>query len=485
MKLYTNPKPLFMVFLVVLGITPCHAADKDFSPPSDSQKVWKAGFAEFFSETLSLENRYLKSSLPLLLIERLGDCDEHLLSAEEIENYRTALLEEEVRKHEKTLGAEWSKRDALLFSPDKKNRDKNYKIYTEKIAASRAEIEYLSSLETVDIPVEETKPISFWEGNLEGTLIGFEGINHETLTSENDLDLLVYGYLEEIEDYIFIDVRAYSGILKRVVFRYEDAAVREDLALVVTALSKDLATVLLGREWASLTIVPNPSDGVIFIDGELAGIGRTTVSFLKPGKRTVMITAPGHDDARKEIELNVQEERVIEITAPAKILGDITINSIPDGADVFVGSVWSGRTPAVIGRPEKAKQLILRLEGYEEKRHVLSPLSPEELSFTLSGDLTDWVQEIEKKKNAFYTSFGLFVISIPLPVIFYASAQNSFIGGTEIIESGNYESIDRLEKQKDRFLVLYFGGIGISGGLFVNMIYRLFDYIRSGEKLHY
>jgi hypothetical protein len=478
---------ILITFIFLFSIGPLFSADtnEEFTPPSAGEKSWIAGFSTFSVENISLENRYLKSSIPLLLIEKIRDCDTHLLSENEIGYRRQTILDNELSAVKKSLSDNRTKRDELLFSVDKRVTEKNYKKYTEEIEADTARLEYLEGLDIESIIVEEEKPIEFWEGNLEGKLIEFNGINPAGVVKKSTLDLLVYGFLEEIEDYIFVEVDVYSAAAGEIIFEYEDAAAREDLEIVVEALSNDLATVLLGREWATLTVVPDPPESSIYLDGELAGIGTTVIRFLETGMRNIRITARGHIDSFLDVDLGVQDQLIIEMTAEKKELGEITIESFPEGADLFISSVWMGRTPVTVPRPDISSQVIIRLEEFEEKKFILTPDSPESITYSLSRDIINWTKEIEGKKNSFYNSFGYFVLSLPLPVMLYGSYQNYYIALEDLKDSGNTDEIRRILNTGTALYYSYLGGVTISTGLFINMLYKLFDYIRSGEKLHY
>ncbi|MFW5812436.1 MAG: hypothetical protein ACOCWS_05565 [Alkalispirochaetaceae bacterium] len=117
---------------------------------------------------------------------------------------------------------------------------------------------------------------------------------------------------------------------------------------------------------------------------------------------------------------------------------------------------------------------------------MLSPTSPSLLRRELLPRQIVWEDVVEEKKERFYRSFGWFVLSLPAPIILngvYGNLTTLFPDGSTRTGLSTQEAEERLD-QANTLFYSYYATLGVSVALFGNMLFRLIDYIRTGEGYH-
>jgi hypothetical protein len=151
-----------------------------------------------------------------------------------------------------------------------------------------------------------------------------------------------------------------------------------------------------------------------------------------------------------------------------------------------VGSIWQGVTPITLDRPEVAQTVMLEREGFLEETVVLSPEAPPTINRELVPDPGNWPEIVEQRRDRFYRSLGWFALSLPVPIILngmFTDIEALFPGGEPAPDLSDAEA-ERLARTANTLLWTTRGTAAISGGLFVNMMVRLIQYIRAGEYSH-
>ncbi|HXV36186.1 MAG TPA: PEGA domain-containing protein, partial [Myxococcota bacterium] len=141
---------------------------------------------------------------------------------------------------------------------------------------------------------------------------------------------------------------------------------------VVADQPQALEPVALVQADARLRIESTPSDAQVVVD-ELAS-GRTPVELeLASGAaHEISLFKSGHELATRSVELEVGQRRTLHVQLTPR-LGSVELITRPDGATLLVdGKVvgTSGRTFRLLAVPQT---LVIRKDGYEEKRVALTP----------------------------------------------------------------------------------------------------------------
>jgi hypothetical protein len=112
-----------------------------------------------------------------------------------------------------------------------------------------------------------------------------------------------------------------------------------------------------------LSIVTNPSDAVVYIDGSL--IGRTPLNVtLEEGTKNLSVSKSGYVTYTETLVLNRNISKSITLT-PIVQNYQLSVITSPSGADVYVNNAYIGRTPLNVTLEAGTKNLRIERSGYE------------------------------------------------------------------------------------------------------------------------
>jgi PEGA domain len=94
------------------------------------------------------------------------------------------------------------------------------------------------------------------------------------------------------------------------------------------------------------------------------GTAPGTVEDLREGNYTIFFHKEGWPDSRTEVQLEAGEVRPVEY---AFFHGEVTINSVPNGAEILCGTVSLGFTPLTVALPAGNQVLTARLKNYPDR----------------------------------------------------------------------------------------------------------------------
>src|SRR3989440_1382070 len=94
------------------------------------------------------------------------------------------------------------------------------------------------------------------------------------------------------------------------------------------------------------------------------GIAPGTAEDLREGNYTIFFHKEGWPDSRAEVQLRAGEVRPLEY---AFFHGEVTITSIPNGAEILCGTVSLGFTPLTVALPAGNQVLTARLKNYPDR----------------------------------------------------------------------------------------------------------------------
>jgi len=478
-----RPPPILPQFLLLLASRAPAEAPAAIKAPADDEPQWTVGVASFAGRDLEEENRYLLHSFPLALRERLGSVRLHFFTPLEQEGYRRAVLRRAVRRRGQELEKLRRERDALFFQerpPGELQRERES--YERRLRQAAEELAGLAALDPAGVQLPERKEVRFASGPRGELLLPEAAPAPLAAATEHKVNLLIYGSFEQIQGYLYLEVRAVDAALEREVYAYSDAAAREELGPAMEAAVEGLTQVLWGRDWASLMVkVPQP-EARIFLDGSLLGEGQASLDFVAPGEHELRVEMEGYESLERTIRIDPYS--LTELELPLEKLPEslIAVASDPTGAALYRGSTWLGLTPLEVARPESLARFLLRLEGFRDEPLYLGPSSPAAVSFSLAPADADPLARQKRERNRFYTAFGLFALSLPLPIISWAIVGDSMVGYQSALNKGDLDAARRLQSLGTGFYYSYLGTLGLSTGLAVNMVIRLIRYVRSADR---
>jgi PEGA domain len=463
--------------------TPAQAGSStpDFSVPVDKKEKWVAGFCAFNAERLPAEDKYLTYSIPLMLKDQLSGLTTHTLEKKEQDLVRKDLMDQALQAVDEAITGLFKERDALLLNSTGPDVPTPQPV-DDKIKAALARRDFLKKLDVTLIKVADRKPVEIKEGTGVGKLFDALSIPASVFCERQGIDFLVGGMVREVEGYILLDVWAYDAEAKAVVMSYQDAARREEVYQSVPDAGRKLTGLILGRPWASLAFTPVPPGASLYVDGKLVATGQTPVLYLEPGKIDVKVSAPGYKDLTETMSLVDEQEASLAVTLEKQKTGTIIITSTPPGADVYVESVWKGKTPLALDKPFERTRVDITQQGFYDQPFSISDSSPAELSFILQPDTISRDALQKKARDDFYNSFAWFVVSLPIPLFSYAFALDSAVQMNELIAQGNNSQARSAQATANFFYGTYIAGTVVSVSLFTWMIFRIIYYVSVSTR---
>src|SRR5256714_5209622 len=94
------------------------------------------------------------------------------------------------------------------------------------------------------------------------------------------------------------------------------------------------------------------------------GTAPGTAEDLRGGNYTIFFHKDGWPDSRTEVQLQAGEVRPVEY---AFFHGEVTITSVPNGAEILCGTVSLGFTPLTVSLPAGDQVLTARLKNYPDR----------------------------------------------------------------------------------------------------------------------
>ncbi len=94
------------------------------------------------------------------------------------------------------------------------------------------------------------------------------------------------------------------------------------------------------------------------------GTSPGTAEELRGGNYTIFFHKDGWPDSRTEVQLQAGEVRPVEY---AFFHGEVTITSVPNGAEILCGTVSLGFTPLTVALPAGKQVLTARLKNYPDR----------------------------------------------------------------------------------------------------------------------
>lgn len=452
---------------------------EDGSGIEDVNETWRIGLSRFKSIDLEDENLYLTMNLPVLILEKIRICKDHFLSGEEKEGYRRNLLEELIDERENELHSLLNELDKLYFS-ERRSED-TVKNFNERIEELRNQIEKLKEYPMEKIEVDDKKPVAVADGENSNELLEEMLFSPEYMAILYSLDMYIYGTIEEIEDYFFITVNVWNRALGEQQLEIKDAASKTGIQELGERIASQIVRIVLGRDWALLSIEVSPDEADIYLDGEYLGSGRVNNVIVEPGMHVVSVVSEQYTDRRIDYFVDKSKKNELFIELEKADIETVRIDSFPFGADVYDGSTWVGKTPVSIPKTEDLKRLIIKAPMFGTEKLTLSPDSPGDIFLRLSPFKMDTDMYIEKKRDEFYRAAGFFVLTFPLPFFLYSMSVDYASG--YVISSQNNDT-EGMTKNLQRSTVAYhtyLGSLVVVVSMLINTVVNLAEYIIAGE----
>lgn len=438
-------------------------------------------------EVGNLEKRYayLQNSLQQLLKENINDLTEHQLHAEESNFLADSFIHEKIIQHSLDIDSLYRKRDELLFSQySNEERSEKYEAFSSSILDKEQALQEWQDKDSHEIVLPETLSIEYQ--NIEQTPADSQ---FSYFMEKNSLDMLICGTVERLDDLFFLELSCYKQTSPEAVFIWSGTGPEDQLNILLDEATDELRTELLGRSWAALRVEAQPKDSLIMLDGKTIGVGDVFVRAEAPGYKTLKISRGGYESLVKQIYLPSMKFMEFSVALEKGVEENFYFLSEPPGADVYFGSQWMGTTPFYSSKPDFNNNVKISLDGFAPFQTPSWKLEGESITVQLSRLAYDKQDALDTAKKRFYRSLGWLSISMALPLVMYGIYQNQYSmyynyandwtsGGIQADYDKAMDSYDSSELTYKLFL----GGLAVSGGLLVNTLFKLKNYINAAEE---
>lgn len=454
-----------------------HADCRDYSIPQDKKKTWNIAITQLQNDKVSEEYRYLSSSIPKIMMESFRRCERHTYSKEELQGYKQKLVDMAMSEVKKDLSKLYASRDNAYFSRD---REEVQEKTEERILEKEDEIEFLNAIDIDTIELDATKPIEFLGEDETSLLLPYPTTSVEHTAETNKADFLVFGLIEEIEGYFFLKIEAWNTNLSSIVYSVQTGSSKEGINEVARDIAQKMWEHILGHSWSLLSVETIPSGTDIFIDGTFYAQTDITEALLKPGKHALLFRANGYLDTIKDIQLEAGETEALTVSMEPADVDQIFLSTFPEQADVYLSSLWMGRTPLYVDRPDRRMEIVLKKESHHPVVSSISSETPDTMLFTLSPTLFNVADFLKEKKDDFYLSLGAFALSVPLPVILYSITEDIAGSYQQYYSNTTTGEFSASYKTANITYNMYIGSLIISASLLGNALIDLIEYIIAG-----
>ncbi len=155
-----------------------------------------------------------------------------------------------------------------------------------------------------------------------------------------------------------------------------------------------LASACMPAIASPLDVTSEPAGGTVFLDDRYLGTTPLSIDVPAEGEHLIRVERRGFVSWRGTVTLGAEATRV-EATLQTEALGSISASTDPDGADVYIDGVLTGKSPLTVpDLPLGGHQVQVSAPGFLLKSQDVV-LTPEQLDatleFTLSGRIEQYL----------------------------------------------------------------------------------------------
>lgn len=189
------------------------------------------------------------------------------------------------------------------------------------------------------------------------------------------------------------------------------------------------------KDYGSISVNSNPQDARVYLDNAYKGDTPLNLRDISTGRHNLRIKLSGYEEWVSDI--TVSSSRVLRISAdlkPQEEQGSISINSDPQGADIYLDDKYEGLTPLNLQNIAAGEyEVKISLPGYEEWVEEV----------TVSSSRTARVYA-ELKSRPDYGSVAIYCEQKDAKVFLNGTYQKTITETPTVLEeikSGNYEIV--------------------------------------------
>ncbi|HAK44553.1 MAG TPA: hypothetical protein DCO79_01345 [Spirochaeta sp.] len=462
-----------LAVVLLLFIDPVFASD---------ESALKLGVCRF--DYLGEREEALASGISSRFFETVSGIRDHKTNPEEIAKILSLEKEELIIQNIISLEKLYSEKDKLIFTVSEDNLSSELEKKNAEIERKKTDIEELKQEnetsgqnlinESGFIPLDILKPDDGF------VFTRIPGAITES-AREYGLDFIVYGFLETIDDYEYLEARLWNNILGKDIYIWRTALETENINDLIRPGLKGIKTVLLGRNWAEISL-RGPENTMIYINGKFTGIGSVNRVMVEPGNVDIELKKAGSESKSVSIVLENAEFTELEYELNEVDAGTVIIQTWPAGADIYLDSVWTGHSPLRLEPQNETSAVRIKMDGFEERNFFINGETERLINMNLKPLSAGREDLIPESRKRFYSSMGSFIISIPLTSLFSSMIdQSKSAYNREMALNGAGAETDRLFKLNRAEYALYLVSSGLNVIMLLDTIIQAVDYVSSVE----
>ncbi|MDR1177251.1 MAG: PEGA domain-containing protein [Spirochaetaceae bacterium] len=390
---------------------------------------WTLALTAFDTSELPPSQAVLGELIVRELVDSLRKVRYHIRSGEELAFYRDYERNRAVKTAASALDAKQKSRDELLFRGERRWK------YRKELRAIDSEIvkleEALRTAET-DIPVIEPSPVFVLASETPPPPPAPGG--EYAFCRTRKADAFLSGSISEFHGRIYVSVKIYVLYAQR--YMYEDFALFStgDREASLSVLGLSLGSLAAGTGPVQVAVKAEPASASLTVDNSLAGRGGEFVLDLFPGEFSVSAYNSGYEDASALLELEPGEIAELYINLTPLLSKTVEIQSDEEGALVYLGSQYIGRTPLSFEvSPYVSQYVLVENQNGEQARVIFQDYEGAMTVRPLPVEVPE-SKSVNNLRRKFYGAFGRFWISLSLAVLINGM-RNAYTLGYNV--SGN------------------------------------------------
>ena len=462
-----------IILLIFCSLSFANALDLS----QDFPEEYTLGICTFRGVDIRDDQEFFLRNIPGVFLDSLMGIPERRLSAEDLDALEMFILEQRIQDLKEQIGRLVHERDELFFRGDARERDQK----TEAIEKRKEEIELLAEKEYETGEMRQILPIVMERQNKEGELLPPPGPFVGEFCRDRSIDILVFGTLEQVDEFFYLQVEVYDTYKDTIVFRETSACSSRELALKAAEIADSLTSVILGRPWAALSVETEPPSASIYLDGNFVGAGMISRPYIVPGTYSIECRAPGFEKTSLTVTLEPQTERNLSIKLIERERAAFTVETDPEGADLYLASQWVGKSPLEVIYPGEPCRLTAVMDGYRQNFTILTDAPEGSVRFTMQPLPQITYNIRDDLRNRFYKSFGYFALSIPVSLGAYAVYEHYYLALKQV-EAGTAVSADEFHRLWLNGSLCYtLSNVGLFANvfLFIHMVVTTAEYIQQ------
>lgn len=276
----------------------------------------------------------------------------------------------------------------------------------------------------------------------------------------------------------YLEYYAYDSLREKTYTLIKQSIGEEKILSAVETAANRLRGILLGRSWGALDLRSSVAGTRYYLNDKEVQDPRV-LDILIPGKYTLIAKTSGYQDQKRDIEVKEGIKSLLSFQPVVLPSSKRLIESKPAGAQVFLDGEYLGKTPLTV-TAGGGQILYLHMENYQPLFFAMN--DKPKLFFTLFTDETDKQKKIDDAQTLFYTSLGMFIVSLAAPIAMFTMQRNLLDKSNILASRGDMAAAQQAKTQAQTYAIAFWSTSGASAGLLGWSIYQLVHYVRTSAQ---